>query len=84
MEKEIGTIQVGKKADLALINIKSSHLTPFRHPVSHLVYSAQGGDVDTVICNGSILMENQDLQIIEEQQVLELAENAAEEMLSKN
>ncbi len=84
MEKEIGTIKEGKKADLAIINIKTSHLTPFRHPLSHLVYSAQGGDVDTVICNGNILMENRNLQFIKENQVLELAENAAEEMLSKN
>ena len=83
LENEIGTIEVGKKADLVLVNMKTPKLTPFRNPISHLVYSANGGDVDTVICNGKLLMKNKELLTIDEANVLEIAENASEDLLSK-
>ncbi|ADZ08267.1 5-methylthioadenosine/S-adenosylhomocysteine deaminase [Methanobacterium lacus] len=83
LEADIGTIEVGKKADMALLDIKTIRMTPFRNPMSHLVYSAQGGDVDTVICNGEVLMENKKLLTIDEAMVIEMAQNAAEEMLTK-
>lgn len=84
MSHEIGSIEVGKKADLAIIDIKSPHLTPFRHPLSHLVYSASGSDVHTTICNGNVLMENREIISVPEAQIIEMAQNAAEEMLSKS
>jgi len=84
MENEIGSVEVGKKADLILLDKKATHLTPFRHPLSHIVYSAQGSDVNTTICNGQILMENREIQNIDLEEVIELAENAAAEMLSQN
>ena len=83
MVDEIGTIEVGKKADLALINIRKCNLTPWRHPVSHLVYAASGCDVETVLCDGEILMEKGKLRSLDEKYVIELAESAAEELTSK-
>lgn len=84
MSDKIGTIDVGKKADLVLLDIKAPHLTPFRHPLSHLVYSANCRDVNTTICNGKVLMENRELKVVPEAQVIEMAQNAAEDMLSKS
>ncbi|MGZ7116864.1 MAG: amidohydrolase family protein [Methanobacterium sp.] len=84
LQDEIGTIEVGKKADLVLLNMETPHLTPFRHPISHLVYAANGSDVDTVICNGQILMKNKELEVLDETEVIKLAEDAAEELLSKS
>ena len=84
MPDEIGSIEVGKKADLVLMDIKAPHLTPFRHPMSHIVYSARGSDVHTTICNGKILMENKKLTVVPEAQIIEMAQNAAEDMLSKS
>ena len=83
LENEIGSIEVGKKADIVLVNMKIPKLTPFRNPISHLVYSASGGDVDTVLCNGEILMKNKELLTIDEARVIEIAENASEDLLSK-
>jgi 5-methylthioadenosine/S-adenosylhomocysteine deaminase len=83
LENEIGSIEVGKKADIVLVNMKTPQLTPFRNPISHLVYSANGGDVDTVICNGELLMKNRELLTLDEPSVLEIAENASEDLLSK-
>ncbi|MDD3984750.1 MAG: amidohydrolase family protein, partial [Methanobacterium sp.] len=83
LENEIGNIEVGKKADLILVNGKTPKLTPFRNPISHLIYSASGGDVDTVLCNGNILMKNKELLTINEAKVIEIAENASQDLLSK-
>ncbi|MDI3483725.1 MAG: 5-methylthioadenosine/S-adenosylhomocysteine deaminase [Methanobacteriaceae archaeon] len=83
MADEIGTIEANKKADLALINTKRSHLTPWRNPASHLVYAASGCDIETVICDGEILMENGKLKSLDEKYVIELAESAAEDLISK-
>ena len=63
--------------------MKTPKLTQFRNPISHLVYSANGGDVDTVICNGELLMENRELLTLDESNVIEIAENASEDLLSK-
>ncbi|MBI4813829.1 MAG: amidohydrolase family protein [Methanobacterium sp.] len=84
MEKEIGTIEVGKKADLVLADMKAPHLTPYRNPVSHLVYSAEGSDVNTVICNGQILMREREVLVLDEVEVMAMAEIAAEDLLSRN
>jgi 5-methylthioadenosine/S-adenosylhomocysteine deaminase len=84
LENQIGSIEVGKKADIVLVDIQTPQLTPFRNPKSHLVYSANGGNVDTVICNGEVLMKNRELLSLDEAMVLEIAENASEELLSKS
>ena len=83
LAKEIGSVEVGKKADIVLINTRKSHLTPWRNPISHLVYSASGCDVETVLCDGEILMEDSRLEAVDEKYVIEIAENAAEELVSK-
>jgi 5-methylthioadenosine/S-adenosylhomocysteine deaminase len=84
MENEIGSIEVGKKADMVLVDMKAPHMTPYRNPVSHLVYSAEGADVSTVICNGQILMHEREVLVMDEVEVIQMAENAAEDLLSRN
>jgi 5-methylthioadenosine/S-adenosylhomocysteine deaminase len=83
LDDSIGSLDVGKKADIALINIKTPQFTPFTNPISHMVYSTNGGNVDTVICNGEILMQDKKLLTIDEAQVIEMAENASQDLLSK-
>ena len=53
-----GEIKEGKLADLILINLKSASMTPLYHAESNLVYSMNGYNVDTTICDGKILMQN--------------------------
>ncbi len=84
LENEIGIIEVGKKADVILADMNSAHLTPYRHPISHLVYAANGSDINTVICNGEILMKDKEVVSLEEAVVIDIAENAAAELLSKS
>lgn len=65
MEKELGSIEVGKKADIAIVNLDSAHLCPRNNLVSALVYSAQSSDVETVIVDGNILLENREHKTID-------------------
>ncbi|ODS37066.1 N-ethylammeline chlorohydrolase [Candidatus Altiarchaeales archaeon WOR_SM1_SCG] len=66
-------IEEGKLADLILIDLKKPHLTPMYNFNSHVVYSAKGSDVDTVIVGGEILMENREVKTLDEEEILEKA-----------
>lgn len=69
LDDEIGTIEVGKKADLIFINTNKTHLYPENDLCSNLVYSANGADVDTVIIDGKVIMKNRKLLHINEKHV---------------
>ena len=68
-EKEIGSLEVGKKADITLFNTRMPQWQPLYNPVSNLVYSATGASVDTVICDGKILMEGRQLKTMDEEEI---------------
>lgn len=53
---DIGELGVGKLADIALLRQDGAHLFPRYDAIANLVYSARAGDVDTVICDGKLLM----------------------------
>lgn len=54
----MGSIVPGNLADLSLVNLALPELTPCHHLISNLVFAANGSCVDTVICNGKIVMQN--------------------------
>lgn len=61
LEREIGTLEVGKKADINIISLWRPYFYPrdTKHSlISHLVYCAKAGDVHTVIVNGKVLIEH--------------------------
>ena len=58
MEKEIGSIEIGKKADLITLNLEDYNMKPVHDIVSNIVYSANGGNVNDVIVNGKVLMKD--------------------------
>jgi 5-methylthioadenosine/S-adenosylhomocysteine deaminase len=80
---EIGSIAVGKKADLIIVNLKKPHLSPLYNEASHLVYAAKASDVETVIINGKIIMENRTLTTLKIERVMALAEKAKDNLLRK-
>lgn len=69
LDHEIGTVEVGKKADLIFINTNKTHLYPENDLCTNLVYSANGSDVDTVMIDGKIIMQNRKLLTINEKHV---------------
>lgn len=70
MEKTIGSLEAGKKADIIIIGLDKPHLTPLYNEYSHLVYAAGGADVDTVVINGKVVMENRRLLTIDEDEAM--------------
>lgn len=78
---ETGSIEVGKKADIILIDSAKPHYYPELNPVSSLVYAAQSADVVTVICDGRIIMENRTLVTLNEEDIFKDAEKSAEGLI---
>ena len=70
MEDRTGSIEVGKSADMILLDFTQAHLLPLYSVESQLVYSARGSDVDTVIVEGRVLMKNRKLLTMDEKEVL--------------
>lgn len=69
LEKEIGSVEVGKKADLAILNLNTPSLTPRNNLIAGLSYSANGSEVETVIIDGKITMENRKVLTMDEELV---------------
>jgi 5-methylthioadenosine/S-adenosylhomocysteine deaminase len=67
----VGSLEVGKKADVIIIGLNKPHLTPLYNEYSHLVYAANGADVDTVIIDGKVVMENRRLLTIDENEIMQ-------------
>ncbi|RMF88764.1 MAG: N-ethylammeline chlorohydrolase [Methanobacteriota archaeon] len=84
LDGEIGSIEVGKKADIIMVDRKKPHLTPLTNPVSHLVYAARGGDVSHTIVDGRILMEEGRLATLDEEKVMAEAVRQTEDLLAKS
>ena len=81
LENEIGSIEVGKKADIILIDTNSANMVPDSSSLSsNVIYSANGSNVDTTICNGKILMENKKLTVLNEQEIYDKAKKAIKEL----
>ena len=70
LDREIGSIEVDKLADLILINADRLHTTPRPDPVSTVVYAATAGDVETVIIDGRVVLSDDRLTTINEQEVV--------------
>ena len=82
-ENEIGSIEVGKRADLAIINFEKPHLCPLYNEVSHLVYAAKSADVETVLVNGKIVMENRRLTTLNVEHVMEMVKKAKNRLFER-
>lgn len=65
-EKEIGSLEVGKRADLIVVGMNGAHQTPMYNVYSHLVYATKASDVETVVINGRIVMQNRRVLTIDE------------------
>ena len=83
MEKELGVIAPGYKADMLLVDWKKPHIAPVHKPDSALVYNANGGDVDTVFVNGEIVVEKGKCTKIDEIALIDECQKRIEFIKSK-
>jgi 5-methylthioadenosine/S-adenosylhomocysteine deaminase len=70
LEKQIGSLEAGKKADIILIDTSAPHATPMYNVYSQLVYALKANDVRTVIIGGKIVMEDRQMLTLNEQEIL--------------
>ena len=73
MEKEIGSLEPGKKADLVLISLDEPNGVPMYDVYAQIAYSLKGSDVETVVIGGRVVMREHKLLTIDEPRVLEKA-----------
>lgn len=70
LDKRVGSLEAGKRADLIVVAMNGARQTPMYNPVSHLVYVARGDDVRTTVVNGKVLMRDRQMRTLDERVVL--------------
>jgi 5-methylthioadenosine/S-adenosylhomocysteine deaminase len=88
LAEEIGSLEPGKKADIILVDLKAPHLRPLlRGPnsnvIEQLVYSANAADVRTTIVDGRVLMHNREVQTLDAEEVITVAQEATTDLLQR-
>jgi 5-methylthioadenosine/S-adenosylhomocysteine deaminase len=76
----VGSLEVGKRADVIVVGMSKARQTPLFDPVSQIVYASRGDDVETTIVNGKVLMRNRKMLTLDEARVLSDARAAAEQV----
>lgn len=80
---KVGKLAPGCKADIVLYDMNKPEWCPRHNLVSLLVYSASSSSVDTVICNGKVLMEKYQLKTLDEEKILAEANKAAMDLINR-
>lgn len=85
MENEIGSLEVGKKADLNIMNLNDFHMYPSYDvdTISRIVYSTTRADVETTIINGKIVMENRIMKTLDKEIVLHEANKSISRLIKR-
>jgi 5-methylthioadenosine/S-adenosylhomocysteine deaminase len=80
MERRIGSLEPGKRADVIVVNMSTARQTPMYDPVSHLVYATRGDDVQATVVNGKVLMRGRRVLTLDEGAILAEARMLSEKV----
>jgi 5-methylthioadenosine/S-adenosylhomocysteine deaminase len=83
LEREVGSIEVGKRADVIVVDRERTHQTPGPDPYSTLVYAARGTDVMTTVVDGELLVENGRPVRVDPAEVIAEAREAARDLVKR-
>ncbi|HEX2268007.1 MAG TPA: 5'-deoxyadenosine deaminase [Pyrinomonadaceae bacterium] len=83
LDGEIGSLEVGKRADVAIVRMNGLHMTPAAEVVSSLVYAAEATDVDTVVIDGQLVMRDGKLLTLDESDVVARANAEAKALMNR-
>ncbi len=83
MEKEIGSLEAGKKADMFLWAANTARSTPVNDPISSLVYSSDSRNIETTIISGRAVVEGGRIQTLDEGAVLARSQAIAEDLVRR-
>src|SRR5262249_10104452 len=82
-EHDLGSLAVGKKADVVLFDFQRAHLTPALNPVGTLVHTGQGRDISTVIVDGRIVVEDGHATLVDEERIRRDGAAAAKQLWTR-
>ena len=77
-EREIGSLEKGKKADITIVDMRKPHLQPSLDPIADLVYFANGNDVETVVIDGKVIVMEGKILTVDVREMLLNAQKAGE------
>lgn len=80
LEREIGSLEVGKQADIIAVNLSHFHITPMHNAAAALVFSASAHDVILTIVGGHALYEGRDVETLDEAEILKKVNETVERM----
>lgn len=80
---QIGSLEIGKKADFVAIDVRGLRTQPWFNPVSAVVYTTTGRDVDLVVVNGKIVVQNGVLMTMDEGEIVKEAQKRSEEVVDR-
>ena len=83
LDHEIGSLEVGKKADMILLNPNTIHSLPLHNPIGNIVYSMSSENVDSTICDGKWLMKERKVLVVNEDELLEKVKYQSEKIRKK-
>jgi len=83
MEKEIGSIEPGKKADLIMVDLKAANIAPVNRVASQLIYCAKASNVHTVIVDGKAVVEKGTLRTMKEGEIIKNVQEAADKLVER-
>ncbi|GIN19152.1 amidohydrolase [Siminovitchia fordii] len=82
-EDQLGTLEVGKKADMVLINIDKPHIQPTHNLINTLVESVNSGDISDVIVDGKMIMKSREVLTLDEEKIRYESKSAFEGLKTK-
>ena len=80
--RQIGSLEVGKQADVIIIDTQMPHLSPMFHPESHIVYAAKGSDVRDVVVDGRVLVRNRNILSLNVEEIMAAVRKIAADIKS--
>ena len=83
LEKEIGSLEVGKKADLIILNPNTLHSLPLHDPIANIVYTMSSENVESTMCNGKWLMKDREILVLNEKDLIEKVNKKSREIKNK-
>jgi 5-methylthioadenosine/S-adenosylhomocysteine deaminase len=82
LEKQIGSLEAGKKADLIIVDTSAPHATPMYNVYSEIVFALKATDVRTVVIAGRIIMEERKMLTLKEEEILQRAKEYQKKILA--
>ena len=81
--EEIGSLEVGKKTDLIILNPNTIHSFPMIDPITNIVYVMSNENVESTMCNGKWIVKEKEILFLDEKELLEKIKEQSKKVIEK-